>query len=243
MAVFLPNDANASVALFGISTAGGVFVPINPLFKPAQVAHILRNCAVNFLVTSVARARQLAPLLDTCADLHTVIATEAQADNINDLWRGRCVSWETFMRIDSARASHRNIDSDVATITVEPFAKLYPIDGSSTIDNTDERGAALAAIPTSGSYANRVACTATTCLSYRKQTLKPTCTRSGSWSNSLSPNRTRPLLSCRTPWWRCSSGQTEQGNFVGHREHKQVVYAGHQGPGSNQQPPNALSVR
>ena len=116
VAVFLPNDANASVALFGISTAGGVFVPINPLFKPAQVAHILRNCAVNFLVTSVARARQLAPLLDTCADLHTVIATEAQADNINDLWRGRCVSWETFMRIDSARASHRNIDSDVAAI-------------------------------------------------------------------------------------------------------------------------------
>jgi len=76
VAVFLPNDANASVALFGISTAGGVFVPINPLFKPAQVVHILRNCAVNFLVTSVARARQLAPLLDTCADLHTVIATE-----------------------------------------------------------------------------------------------------------------------------------------------------------------------
>ena len=34
------------------SAAGGVFVPVNPVLKPAQVAHILADCDVRVLVTT-----------------------------------------------------------------------------------------------------------------------------------------------------------------------------------------------
>ena len=48
------------VALFGAAAAGGVFVPVNPLLKPEQVAYILRDCNVRILVTSAERLKLLA---------------------------------------------------------------------------------------------------------------------------------------------------------------------------------------
>ena len=41
--------------MFGAAAAGGVFVPVNPLLKPEQVAYILSDCNVRVLVTSADR--------------------------------------------------------------------------------------------------------------------------------------------------------------------------------------------
>ena len=41
--------------MFGAAAAGGVFVPVNPLLKPEQVAYILADCNVRVLVTSADR--------------------------------------------------------------------------------------------------------------------------------------------------------------------------------------------
>ena len=46
VAIFLEKRFESALAPFGITAAGGVFVPINPLLKPAQVAYILRDCDV-----------------------------------------------------------------------------------------------------------------------------------------------------------------------------------------------------
>ena len=51
VAVYLPKRLEAVAVLFGTALAGGVFVPINPLLKPEQVAYILRDCNVRVLVT------------------------------------------------------------------------------------------------------------------------------------------------------------------------------------------------
>ena len=53
VAVYLEKRLETVVALFGAAAAGGVFVPVNPLLKPEQVAYILRDCNVRILVTSV----------------------------------------------------------------------------------------------------------------------------------------------------------------------------------------------
>src|SRR5690606_2520167 len=52
-----------------VSAAGGVFVPVNPLLRPRQVAHILADCGVRVLVTSVERH---ALLRDVLADHKSV---------------------------------------------------------------------------------------------------------------------------------------------------------------------------
>ena len=46
VAIFLPKQFEAVVAMFGAAQAGLVFVPINPILKQAQVEHILRDCNV-----------------------------------------------------------------------------------------------------------------------------------------------------------------------------------------------------
>ncbi len=53
--VYLDKRVETVVAMFGAAAAGGAFVPLNPLLKPAQVAYILRDCNVRVLVTSPER--------------------------------------------------------------------------------------------------------------------------------------------------------------------------------------------
>src|SRR6185503_5580071 len=52
VAIFLPKCFETVAAMFGTSRAGGVFVPVNPVLKAAQVAHILRDSGARVLVTS-----------------------------------------------------------------------------------------------------------------------------------------------------------------------------------------------
>src|SRR5438105_1498519 len=71
VAVYLEKRLETVTALFGAAAAGAVFVPINPLLKPEQVAHILKDCNVRVLVTSPVRLDLLATVLAACPDLHT----------------------------------------------------------------------------------------------------------------------------------------------------------------------------
>src|SRR5262245_13422133 len=57
--ILLDKRIETVVSIFGTSAAGGVFVPVNPLLKPDQVAYILDDCDVRVLVTTRARWDQL----------------------------------------------------------------------------------------------------------------------------------------------------------------------------------------
>ena len=61
--IYLEQRFETVVASFGVSAAGCVFVPINPLLKPEQVAFILQDCGVKLLVTSPERLPALAAAL------------------------------------------------------------------------------------------------------------------------------------------------------------------------------------
>ncbi|WP_460890456.1 acyl-CoA ligase (AMP-forming), exosortase A system-associated [Promicromonospora xylanilytica] len=55
VAVYLEKRFETVAALWGTSVAGGVFVPVNPLLKGAQVAHVVRDSGARVLVTSASR--------------------------------------------------------------------------------------------------------------------------------------------------------------------------------------------
>ncbi|MGP3535754.1 acyl-CoA ligase (AMP-forming), exosortase A system-associated [Microbacterium sp. RD1] len=63
--IYLEKRLETVVAIFGASAAGAVFVPVNPVLKPGQVAHILRDSGARLLVTSAAR---LGPLDEALSD-------------------------------------------------------------------------------------------------------------------------------------------------------------------------------
>jgi acyl-CoA ligase (AMP-forming) (exosortase A-associated) len=113
VAVYLEKRVDTVVALFGAAAAGGVFVPVNPLLKPEQVAHILTDCNVRILVASPERLELLRPVLSQCRDLRAVVVVgdkHAEAPEGVALLR-----WSA--RHGSPDATpHRVIDSDMAAI-------------------------------------------------------------------------------------------------------------------------------
>jgi acyl-CoA ligase (AMP-forming) (exosortase A-associated) len=114
VAIYLEKRFDTVIASFGASAAGGVFVPLNPLLKPGQVAHILRDCKARILVTSPERHALLAETLASCADLrHVVLAggdvSEARAGGYSR------IGWK-FLLSPSPWPAHRVIDADMAAI-------------------------------------------------------------------------------------------------------------------------------
>jgi len=113
VAVYLPKRLKTVCALFGTALAGGVFVPINPLLKPPQVAHILRDCNVRILVTAPERAELLAPILADCHDLRAVVLADAVEPR--PLHHLETLSWDGLVAAPTG-ARPRRIDVDMAAI-------------------------------------------------------------------------------------------------------------------------------
>jgi acyl-CoA ligase (AMP-forming) (exosortase A-associated) len=115
VAIYLEKRFETVIASFGAPAAGGVFVPINPLLKPEQVAFILRDCNVRVLVTSPERLALLAPVLGECHDLRDVVVTGADAANAPPSAHLALTGWAALLA-SPARAGHRVIDTDMVAI-------------------------------------------------------------------------------------------------------------------------------
>ena len=59
VAVYLDKRLETVAAMFGTSCASGVFVPVNPVLRAAQVGHILRDARCRVLVTTAERYASL----------------------------------------------------------------------------------------------------------------------------------------------------------------------------------------
>jgi acyl-CoA ligase (AMP-forming) (exosortase A-associated) len=112
--IYLEKRLETVVASFGSAAAGCVFVPLNPLLKADQVAHIMRDCNVRALVTSSERLSLLAPILASCHDLRQVILV-----NTDHLPSGdgplAYLHWDDLLQA-GIRSGHRVIDTDMAAI-------------------------------------------------------------------------------------------------------------------------------
>lgn len=78
--IYLEPSVAQVVSIFGISRAAGVYVPINVLLYPEQVAHIARDCGMTALITTPAQAEKLAPVLKDLPSLKFLVleGNEAQ---------------------------------------------------------------------------------------------------------------------------------------------------------------------
>lgn len=116
VAVYLPKIPETVFSIFGAAHAGGVFVPVNPLLKPKQVAYILEDCDVKVLITSAQRLQMLAPTLQSCPHLNTVIVVEDELPPSTQKSSHQQLTWSEFTAAESHHQPHSRIDGDMAAI-------------------------------------------------------------------------------------------------------------------------------
>jgi len=117
VAVYLEKRHETVIAMFGAATAGLVFVPVSPLLRAHQVAHILKDCNVRVLVTSAARLDTLGETLASCTDLRFVVLVD-DATSAAPIGQADLARWAETLGAANVprRAPHRVIETDMAAI-------------------------------------------------------------------------------------------------------------------------------
>jgi len=108
---YLEKRLEKVIAIFAISLAGAIFVPIRRLSQPAQVLYILSNCSASVLITTSSR---LPGLKECFKNLQGVITVDTPA--LLDL---ECpvVDWHQALTVKSTPLSFPPvISSDIAAI-------------------------------------------------------------------------------------------------------------------------------
>ncbi len=113
VAVYLEKRFEMVIGCFGTSQAGGAFVPLNPLLKPEQVAHILQDAGVRYLLTSPERLKTLRDILSACPALAHIILTESPAEPVDTAMPQHL--WSSWLTAPVA-AGYRRVDTDMAAI-------------------------------------------------------------------------------------------------------------------------------
>lgn len=116
VAVYLPKQPETVFTLFGAAAAGACFVPVNPLLKPRQLAHILHHCQVRVLITSAARLQGLRDILPQCPDLQTVVIVEGSLPKNIEAIAPQLLSYSDFLALPAGPTPHRRIDTDMTAI-------------------------------------------------------------------------------------------------------------------------------
>jgi acyl-CoA ligase (AMP-forming) (exosortase A-associated) len=114
VAVYLEKRLQAVVGSFAATAAGGVLVPVNPVLKASQVAHILQDAGVRVLITSGVRLASLREVLMNCPELHRLLVCEPlslapPADTIT------LQTWEDALKTEQQPLPGR-LETDVAAI-------------------------------------------------------------------------------------------------------------------------------
>lgn len=125
VAIYLDKRFETVIACFGASAAGGAFVPINPLLKPEQVAHILLDSGARYLVTSADRAQLLETSLTRCAELQHIVLIDTPESGIACA-TGRTVHrWHDLLDA-TAKPFHRVIERDMTAILYTSGSTGHP---------------------------------------------------------------------------------------------------------------------
>jgi acyl-CoA ligase (AMP-forming) (exosortase A-associated) len=113
VAIYLDKRIETVVSVFGTSAAGGVFVPVNPLLKPQQVAYILHDCSVRVLVTTAERYRRMREHLAHCPSVEHVIVLDGSGDAA--VTGAQVTPWESLPSGENV-IDRRAIDIEMAAI-------------------------------------------------------------------------------------------------------------------------------
>ncbi|HSX83072.1 MAG TPA: acyl-CoA ligase (AMP-forming), exosortase A system-associated [Candidatus Saccharimonadia bacterium] len=76
LGIYFAPSVPQALSIFGIAQAGGVFVPMNHLLFPEQVAHIAQDCRMKGLITTTAQLATLEKVLPDIPSLEFVVVLQ-----------------------------------------------------------------------------------------------------------------------------------------------------------------------
>jgi len=125
VAIYLEKRFENVIALFAAARAGCMFVPVNPLLKPEQVAHILADCSARVLITS---SQRLAAIEDALSNNRGALQHVITVDDSCTQSRKVPYVVHTWTEALDARVAngHRVIDSDAAAILYTSGSTGHP---------------------------------------------------------------------------------------------------------------------
>lgn len=96
VAIHLENSLAATVAIFAVLKAGGVFVMINPTTKIDKLTYVLNNCRARVLIIPERKQQTISEHSDLLPHLKNIITVGSDTNHLeeNDLQMPRFDSWE-----------------------------------------------------------------------------------------------------------------------------------------------------
>jgi acyl-CoA ligase (AMP-forming) (exosortase A-associated) len=114
--IYLPKCLENVIAIFGVLAAGATFVPVNPVLKPHQVCHILRDCNARLLITTPVKLKSLQETMVDCVDLTDLVLVDDQGETDPSGYNQHLMTWEAFSEQCSPCATHPVVASDLAAL-------------------------------------------------------------------------------------------------------------------------------
>jgi len=111
--IFLEPSIAQALSLFAASKAASVFVPVNHLLFPEQVAHIMRDCRMKALITTKSRLADLAGVLSEVPSLSFVVVV---GEGDTPAVPIPVYSFETFAAASADCVRDQSIGKDLAAI-------------------------------------------------------------------------------------------------------------------------------
>lgn len=112
--IYLDPSVSQAVSIFGVSQAGGAFVPINQMLFPDQVAHIARDCGMTALITTRSKLATLGEVLGQVPSLRFIVLEEG-SDPVATSLPTHC--FEALCALDhQSNWKETSIEKDLAAI-------------------------------------------------------------------------------------------------------------------------------
>jgi acyl-CoA ligase (AMP-forming) (exosortase A-associated) len=116
VALYLDKRIETVAAIYGTSAAGAAVVPVNPLLRPPQVGHILRDCEVRVLITSPERLALMRDELACCPTIEHVVLVGVRIDENEEPSHYQVHGWERIRGSVHAVPTPNVTECDLAAI-------------------------------------------------------------------------------------------------------------------------------
>ncbi|RZK13111.1 MAG: amino acid adenylation domain-containing protein [Flavobacterium sp.] len=108
--IFLDPSLETAISVYGIMSAGAVFVPLDPNAPPARIAFVINDCGIRHIISGKKQSRSLNKVLEEDVSLKVVIG-------IDEKLPVKTVSWEEVAQISPSQTfSVRMLEDDLAYI-------------------------------------------------------------------------------------------------------------------------------
>lgn len=111
--IYLGKSIEQVISIFGISKAGGVFVPINDNLLPNQVNHIAEDCRMKGLITDSGKFIELREKTDLIHSLDYIVVVGKDETQDLDL---PCVDFEVLCDLQPVQISGIRTENDLAAL-------------------------------------------------------------------------------------------------------------------------------